>query len=181
MMKGMLSDAQHDEPRALRAYSAAAAADSDFPGVHAGLGLIEWKLDHLRRARRQLQAEIRHFPDTYLGHYIMGRIEIRSGHPRHAMRHLARAAKLRPASRMAWMELARARLELGQVAGAEKNLRQALRLDPNFARAHYLLGTVFQRQGKTNASAHQRAICAGIHAARRRRARNAARATQSLL
>jgi tetratricopeptide (TPR) repeat protein len=51
-----------------------------------------------------------------------------------------------------YLNLAVTQQFLGQTQEAEANLREALRLDPEFATAHYRLGTVLEHQGQLEAA-----------------------------
>jgi len=99
-------------------------------------------------ARTQLDAALAQSNSRAEAHRILGMVNLADGDASAAINRLRTAVRLNPSDERARIALANALLENDQFDDAEQALNDLLRVLPASARAHYLLGLTYQRQGR---------------------------------
>jgi len=137
----MLSKAKEAVARSL-------AADPELPEAHAALASIymrEWNLPAAEREfKRALQRNSSLAP-AHSGYSLMLKYSRRFSE---AIVHAQRAKELDPLSRRSSIVLAATYLYAGQNDNATAELKRLLRISPNYLAAHYLLGRVYEQEGR---------------------------------
>ena len=166
-MMAMAYDKLYREEDAIREFEAARAADSTYPGIHTGLGIIYWRNDNFDAAEREFREELSRYPQDPIANCTLGRILRRRDEPAEAVPYLKAALAANPSYRDALLELGECWIRLDQAASAIEPLRKAIALAPNDAEAHFILGTALNKSGSPREGARERSICAQLRATQR--------------
>ena len=125
----------------------------DDPYALYGLGLIQGRMNHNKKAITSLRRaiELRPFDLDIL--IALGQAYLQNNRLKEAARLFESAVKKNPEKALGQFYLGRVRLVQGNLPVAEKHLRKALSLMPNNNKALYFMGKVLGKEGK-NAEAH---------------------------
>ncbi|NBB85682.1 MAG: protein kinase [Bacteroidetes bacterium] len=141
--------------RAIGAFQAALALDSDFALAHAGLGHAYWrKFEFTRaplwidRAVAQVQRASDLNPTLAQVHITEGLINTGTGDYGQAIRNFTRALASDPANAEAYRGLASAYEAVGDMAAAEDTYLRALRLQPGYWAGYNALGAFYARASR---------------------------------
>lgn len=99
-------------------------------------------------ARTLLTAAVAQSPDRAEAHRVLGMVDLADGETARGIGELRTAVRLNPRDERTRIALANALVESEQPDEAEQALTDTLRALPSSARAHYLLGLGYQRQGR---------------------------------
>lgn len=146
---------RYDVERAIGAFGAALALDSDFALAHAGLGQAYWrKFESTRapvwidRAVAQVQRASDLNPTLAQVQITEGLIYTGTGNYERAIRNFTRALTSDPANAEAYRGLASAYEAVSDMAGAEDTFLRAIRLQPRYWSGYNALGAFYARTGR---------------------------------
>src|SRR5580704_5116889 len=166
-MMGTAYDKTFQQSKALEEYEAAEKADTNFPGVHSGLGQIYLKQGQMDGAETQFREELKRFPADAVSNCLLGQIVIGRNEAGEARSLFLIALAANPRYKEALFGLGKAEINLGEPLKALDPLRKAIQLDPNYFQAHYQLGAALSRLGQQDEAKKEREICASIQAKQR--------------
>jgi Flp pilus assembly protein TadD len=142
-------------------------ADTNFPGVHSGLGQIYLKQGQLDSAETQFRDELKRFPADAVSNCLLGQIVIGRNEAGEARLLFLAALAANPRYKEALFGLGKAEIKLGDPSKALDPLRKAVQLDPSYFQAHYQLGAALASLGHQEEAKKEREICASIQAKQR--------------
>jgi tetratricopeptide (TPR) repeat protein len=151
----------NDYPQeAIAELHAALAKDPHVAGAHYYLGLAY--LGHNEeagydKAIPEFRAELKNYPDDFSSHYMLGYIALQQRNLPEAEAELNRALALRPMDTSSLLHLAKVYEDTNRLPESEATLRKAIAGATDLAqedqagvsRAHYMLGQLLQRTGRT--------------------------------
>jgi class 3 adenylate cyclase/TolB-like protein/Tfp pilus assembly protein PilF len=129
--------------------------------VHGTLGFLKLQSDlDLAGARREFEQALVLAPNSATTHQRYGLLFLTEGRFDEALAQRKRSAELDPLSRIVKVELSDVFFFRREYEAAIKGYREILLLDPDFARAHWMLGRVLAEQGQyESAIAELREAC----------------------
>jgi tetratricopeptide (TPR) repeat protein len=166
-MMGTAYDEMSNRPEAIKEYQAAEQADTNFMGVHSGLGFEYWREGENEVAEKEFRAELQRFPSDPVSNCILGLILLDKSRPAEAEPHFRAALAANPRYAEALFGLGKTELALQHPQAAVEPLRKAIGIDPNYFEAHFVLGSVLRQLGETAAAANEQKIALGIQEKRR--------------
>lgn len=137
---------------AVTQYRQAIAIDPNLPGVHFELGEL---LHDSQDARVRLEAEheyraaLAQNPDDEKSICRMAEIDLSAGNNQSSVQRYARAIELRPSDSDARLGMAKGLIEMDQLEKAQALLEEVVQMEPTNAAAHYRLGTLYRKIGRT--------------------------------
>src|SRR6267378_7477816 len=135
-----------DAKQAVEEFEATLRLKPKWADAHYGLGATLYDLNDQAAALKELRTAIDLDPANAGAPRLLARIYLQQNDPSAAERELRRALQSKPSAEMHF-ELGLTEGQLGNLAAAAAEFRRALRLNPQFARAHSLLGVTFRHQG----------------------------------
>lgn len=143
---------QHEDrtefEKAIQEYQAALAKRPDAGGVRYEIGNVYRKMSQYDQAEHWLADEIKRNPFHGLAQYSLGSVYLAQGNPDEAIPHLELALRSHPRLTDARLDLGRAYTAKARYPEAITALRQVAADEPDNDRVHYLLSTVYSKQGK---------------------------------
>jgi tetratricopeptide (TPR) repeat protein len=153
---------------ALSEFKRAIALNAGYPRLHyyMALAYLSQEGSHaIPQALAELADEIRRYPNEYSAHYLAGLIYVQQRELEKAVPYLEKAASLEPVNPDALLYLGQTLYLLQQTDRGVSLLQKSVELtkDPSrnqyqIAKAHYLLGQFFNRQGKVEEAKLQIAL-----------------------
>jgi tetratricopeptide (TPR) repeat protein len=149
----------HEETRqgktneAIAQYRKAIAIDPHLPGAHFELAeLLHSSMDPIakKEAEREYHAALVENPQDEKAICRLGDIDAENGDFQKSFERFSTAVKLQPADADAKLGLAKALIELNQTEEALPLLEQAVQEEPTNPLAHYRLGTLYRKAGRTD-------------------------------
>lgn len=140
-------------PAAIEQYRKAIAIDPRLPGVHFELAeVLNNSSDQATKneAEREYRTAVEQNPADEKALSRLGEIAARKGNLDEAFADFTRATTLNPSDTDARLGLAKVLIEKNDLGTAEKLLEEILRIEPSNALAHYRLGTLYHKQGRTD-------------------------------
>jgi len=154
--------------QAVAEFKRAVALDANYPRLHyyMALAYLSQEGSHaIPQALAELTDEILRHPGEYSAHYLAGLIYVQERKLQEALPYLEKAASLEPTNPDAPLYLGQALYLLDRTDLAVSVLQKSVALtkDPSrnqyqVAKAHYLLGQFFNRQGKAGEAKEQLAL-----------------------
>jgi cytochrome c-type biogenesis protein CcmH/NrfG len=141
-----------DEAPAIANYREAIKIDPKLPGVHFELGNLLYNSTDEKlqaEAEAEFKAALGVNPNDEKAYVMLGMIAAKRGDTKAAYDSYSRALQLQPDDGDADLEFAKILITMNQSEKAQQLLERAIQLDPTNAVAHYRLGTLYRRQGKT--------------------------------
>jgi Flp pilus assembly protein TadD len=142
-----LDRADQDE-QAQRQIEMAIASDPRAPGLHAQLGLLQWKAHHLPEAEKSFKEELALDDRSYSSLHFLGDIAEKTNRPREALGWYKRSLQVRPDSGESHFALGRALAIEEHYQDALKELTDAQSLLPNDSSVHYWLARTLKSLGR---------------------------------
>jgi len=133
----------------LQSFDRALALNPQLSEAHCGKGIAFSAMSRLQEAEAEYRAALQFNPENAQAYYQLGKLSFQQGDLDGASTQFKEAIRLAPNHAEAHSMLGETYLHLKQPGAAEQELRAALRLQPNRVRALYGLGSLLQRQGKT--------------------------------
>ncbi len=127
-------------------------ARSELPGVRFELGSLLYNSTDEKlklEAEPEFKAALAENPNDEKSQLMLGMIAARRGDTKTAYDYYMRALQLEPDDQDAALELAKILVTMNQDDKAQQLLEHAIQIDPSNSVAHYRLGTIYRRQGKT--------------------------------
>jgi tetratricopeptide (TPR) repeat protein len=157
------ADEQMDKkPDAVKEYLAAQTSDTHFMGVHSGLGLLYSQQGETEAAEKEFRAELSTYPTDPISNCLLGEILVNKSQAAEAKPYFQAALKVNPVYAEALVGLGKAELAMNNPAAAIDPLRKAIRLDPNEPKAHFVLGSVLRKLGRTAEAVKEQKIALDI-------------------
>lgn len=126
--------------------------------AHFERGFILRGMGHSAEAEKSLLEALRLQPEKPSTNLALGELYLADRHDADAaIPYFQRAIQFNPSDARAHLDLGKAYLRKGDSA-AENSLRHAIELRPGFRQAHYLLGTILQRQRRKDEAAQEFSI-----------------------
>ncbi|PYU59046.1 MAG: hypothetical protein DMG55_14550 [Acidobacteria bacterium] len=154
--------------QAVAEFKRAVALNPSYPRLHyyMALAYLSQEGSHaIPQALAELTDEIRRHPGEYSAHYLAGLIYVQERKLEEALPYLEKAAILEPENPDAALYLGQSLYLLDRTNPAVRLLQKSVALtkDPSrnqyqIAKAHYLLGQFFNRQGKAEEAKEQLAL-----------------------
>jgi cytochrome c-type biogenesis protein CcmH/NrfG len=141
-----------DEAPAIANYREAIKLDPKLPGVRFELGSLLYNSTDEKlklEAEPEFKAALAENPNDEKSQLMLGMIAARRGDTKTAYDYYMRALQLQPDDQDAALELAKILVTMNQDDKAQQLLEHAIQIDPSNSVAHYRLGTLYRRQGKT--------------------------------
>jgi cytochrome c-type biogenesis protein CcmH/NrfG len=141
-----------DEAPAIANYREAIKLDPKLPGVRFELGSLLYNSTDEKlklEAEPEFKAALAENPNDEKSQLMLGMIAARRGDTKTAYDYYMRALQLEPDDQDAALELAKILVTMNQDDKAQQLLEHAIQIDPSNSVAHYRLGTIYRRQGKT--------------------------------
>lgn len=136
-------------PRAAAAANKALALDPELAEAHATLGFVHFYYDwDGAAAEREFNTAIRIDPNYAMAHSWRGFNLVVMGQPSEAVEEAKRAQEADPVSPIVGTNAAWVYFLAGQDDRARGILKRVIELDPNFPRAHFRLGNVYEHMSK---------------------------------
>jgi tetratricopeptide (TPR) repeat protein len=126
----------------------AIASDPRAPGLHAQLGLLQWKAHHLPEAEKSFKEELALDDRSYSSLHFLGDIAEKTNRPREALGWYKRSLQVRPDSGESHFALGRALAIEEHYQDALKELTDAQSLLPNDSSVHYWLARTLKSLGR---------------------------------
>jgi tetratricopeptide (TPR) repeat protein len=136
----------------------AVALDSRLPLAHALIGQIALFRGRLDEAVSEFERELALNPGNAMALYQLGDARVRQGRWDEGIEALQKSIWLNPYYSAPYIVLGKAYLQKDQPSTAEGMLTRAIQYDPNNRSAHYLLGQVLQRLGRSDDAKREFAI-----------------------
>ncbi len=146
-LTGEALDRADQDPEAQKQIEMAIASDPRALGLHAQLGLLQWKAHHLPEAEKAFKEELALNDRSYSALRYLGDIAEKTSRPREALEWYRRALQAQPGSGEAHFALGRALANEGQNQEALKELTIAKSQLPDDASVHYWLATTLKSLG----------------------------------
>lgn len=140
-------------PAAKTVYQSKLSATPNSPLILAGMGHVELLEGKTADARNRFEAAISLSKGTNVAvlnavGYANGNPDMKNGDAQYAIQKLTQATQIKKMNDPdVWTNLGDAYRKAGQGGDAVKSYAKALELDPNYARALYRTGSVYQSQG----------------------------------
>ncbi|MGH9353967.1 MAG: tetratricopeptide repeat protein, partial [Terriglobia bacterium] len=128
------------------------------------LGLIYWKQDRIAQAQAEFEAELRRYPDDPVSNCLLAQILLRQNLAAKAVKHFNAALAANPRYKEALLGLGQAEIMLNNPSTALAPLRKAIKIDPDYAQAHFVLGTALRRLGRNAEAGREQQVSAEIQA-----------------
>ncbi len=149
---GFVSLQRGDLTRAIAQFRESARRDPLTRGTGADLdaraqAAAAFRTGAVNEGRQQLESVLKQSPEQPETHRLLGMIDLADGQTESGVSRLRSAIRLNAADERTRIALANALLENQQLDEAEQALLETLKAVPASARARYLLGLTYQRQG----------------------------------
>jgi len=132
------------------------------PTIEQPYAFIARTLDHAPSRLPEILAAFKILaekkPDSYLSSYFYGKALLFDGDEEQAEALLRKSVKLNGGYWESHLELAKAQEQKGELAAALGEFRRAIELNPKDATAHFRLGSLYDRLGKTDQAKAEYAI-----------------------
>jgi predicted O-linked N-acetylglucosamine transferase (SPINDLY family) len=139
---------------AMRALQQARTLDPRSVEVLCNLAAVETMTGNAEGARRALEQALALAPDHVLALSSLGRLRYQLGDYDGAVQCFERSVRAQPGAAEPWLDLANTRIAQHRWQQAEDHLRYALSLKPRSPEGWYLLGYLFERQGRLGDALH---------------------------
>ena len=146
-----------DYPTAEREYQAVLSIQPGFAEVHMNLGLVYQLQDRIPDAMTEFRHAIKLKPTLAGASFFLGVDLCKLGHDKKAIPYLKSAAREAPERPDVWSWLATAQESAGEIHGEVETLRKALTTHSYDVDLLYQLGRAYERLGREEATALQRA------------------------
>lgn len=141
---------QGNAPAAREAFDVALALEPRNPSALAAAGEVSYALGDKEGAKKRIREALALDAGQASARADLGRMLLEDGKNAEALKELKRASEDQPKLGKAWFYLAFAQNNTGAGAAAvEKSLKKAVECSPDLAEAHYQLGALYLKQGKT--------------------------------
>jgi Tfp pilus assembly protein PilF len=151
-----------EKSNAIKEYLAAEKSDPNFMGVHSGLGILYSKQGKTDLAEKEFRAELARYPTDPISNCLLGEILVNASHAVDAKPYFQAALQVNPGYVAALLGLGKAELATDHAGAAVDPLRKAIQLDPHEPQAHYVLGSVFRKLGRTVEAVQEQKIALDI-------------------
>jgi predicted Zn-dependent protease len=125
-----------------------AKKDPKFPAVHHHLALVYINTGDLAKAERELDLELRLFPENAQARLELGETLLKLNENRKAIDQLQIAAKQAPQVPPIYFALAKAYRAEGDAGKALEAVEHCVALDPQFPTCHYMLGQLYREMNR---------------------------------
>jgi len=126
------------------------------------LGLVHQSLAQNDSAISCFREVLRRAPHDFHAHLQMGKVYLKRGLREQALKHLQSAQELRPGNPELYQPLSEAYLGTGDLESALAAAQRAVELRPTDRQAHYVLGMVLARVGRTEDATKEFHISEGL-------------------
>ncbi len=152
---GMVFLKYHTPQPAVYVFQHAVQSLPQSPELWFGLGMSEFFASGKGDGERNLREAIKLRPQYAIAYVVLGSLLRQTGRPREAAQAFQNAIKIRPNWYVPYYLYGKSASELGapERAQAIAMLRKAIALNPQFARAHYQLGSVLEQAGQLEQAA----------------------------
>ncbi|HEV2379115.1 MAG TPA: tetratricopeptide repeat protein [Terriglobia bacterium] len=147
----VLADDQRPDD-AIREFNEVLRKNSDFPGIHFGLGQAYWTKKDSEHATEQLKLALQEDPEQPLANYYLADILTDDKQFQEAISHLQITVTAYPQMSRAYFLLGKCYAGAGDLGASLKAFDKALELDPNSKDVHYQLYQLYARMGEREAS-----------------------------
>lgn len=150
---GEIDESMHNYDGALVEYKKAVDLAPDQSSPHLHLANAFWSISKWESAETEFKAALAHDPNNCSAHWKLGNSLIEAnGSLEEAMSHLDRAVELCPTLMQARVDRARALVKAGKQEQALPDLEMAEKDSPDEPSIHFLLASVYRKQGNTAAA-----------------------------
>jgi len=140
---------------ALKEYKEVVKKDSNFPGVHFGLGEVYHRTSDTVLSEVELKEALREDPNHPAANYYLADILLKEQKPSEALPLFQRAVAGDPKMVLAQFQLGKCYLVLGDTEHALLAFLKTAELNPSFKEAHYRLAQIYaQRKDDTQRNYH---------------------------
>jgi predicted Zn-dependent protease len=147
---GEIDESMHNYDGALVEYKKAIDIAPDQPEPHLHMANTFWSISKWDSARTEFEAGLAHDPNNCTAHWKLGDVILESnGEPGDALSHLNKAVELCPELMQARVDRARALIKAEKQDQALPDLLLAEKESPDEPSIHFLLASVYRKQGKT--------------------------------
>jgi tetratricopeptide (TPR) repeat protein len=142
---------REEKDKALAEYRIVAQTHPELPGIHFAIGHLLWTMEEPDEALTELSGELRLNPAHPEANAELGTILAARQERDKAISYLQKALQLKPDLVTAREQLGMVLYQKGDYAAAEKELKRVLLDDPEGS-AHFVLGMVYRKMGRTEES-----------------------------
>ncbi|MGB9418693.1 MAG: tetratricopeptide repeat protein [Acidobacteriaceae bacterium] len=147
---GEIDESMHNYDGALVEYKKAIDLAPDQPEPHVHMANTFWSISKWDSARTEFEAGLSHDPNNCTAHWKLGNTILEAnGEPGDALSHLNKAVELCPELMQARVDRARALIKTEKQDQALPDLLLAEKESPDEPSIHFLLASVYRKQGKT--------------------------------
>ena len=141
-------------PLVIEEIEKAIAIHASIRGAYYQLGLANWHLGEMQRAKQAFLKELEFEPPDAYSLYYLGRIGLTEGNTAEAVQYFERVLGIGTILDVR-QRLASGYLSTGRFEDAVNLLEETVRRWPEQGESHYLLGRAYQRQGRTSEARYE--------------------------
>lgn len=162
---GQTYEDRDDDDKALAEYRIVEKMDPSLPGIHYAVGHLLWKFGDRANALAELHQELKLDPTHAEANGEIGTILVIENEPGEAIPYLQAALRIDPGLVFVHQQLGKAYMLQKNYSKAAEELKLSTRSDLDGS-AHYELGMVYRKMGRTEEARKEIDACARIRAER---------------
>jgi tetratricopeptide (TPR) repeat protein len=109
---------------------------------------LHWRQGETELAEKEVRLKLQQFPSDPVANFILGQILLNNSQLEEADSCFPAAPKANPRYEAALFGLERAEIARNHPEAAIEPLRKAIQIDPDYAEAHFVLGTALRQAGR---------------------------------